>query len=101
MLCILDIFFTALLFYGNINMNYCIRGFTIICNYFLPFYHNLPIIVIATKWDKVGILIYRSININNPIVKSHKYSLENKQKKPKKLINIHFKKGYLLFMLNC
>jgi hypothetical protein len=101
MLCILDIFFTALLFYGNINMNYCIHGFTIICNYFLPFNNNLPIIVIAIKWDKVGILIYRSINTDNSFEKSHKCSLKNEQKKPKKLINIHFKKGYFTFMLNC
>ena len=49
MLCVLDIFFTAFLFYGKININYFTHRFTIICNYFLPFNNNLPIIVIVTK----------------------------------------------------
>ena len=67
----------------------------------LLFVNQSNIIGIATDYDKSIVLIYRSINGNNSIVKSHKCSLENKQKKPKKLINIHFKKGYFMFMLNC
>lgn len=78
-----------------------INIFNLIFNYFLPFSNYLPIIVIATKWDKVGILIYRSINMNNFGLKSHKCSLGNGKNEQKKFIKNPKEKGFSAFVLNC